>query len=565
MMSRTHRVLLILALLIPNFLALQPANADDDDIGAVNRVYWNASKTYLNENFSLEQEVFFTKIQGSAPGVNDYHRFHMQFCWEALKTSLSLSSTRSPCGFVGLGINMNGSKITGGAFDLTLWDGLDFQVSGDNRACEKRSPMAKIGVTQTYYTVCWMGVSLSPEVPYLIRVQGASGPTNADEYWWSASLINLATNESVTIGKIKNLAINPKSELQDIQNVLFYRGSKAACDAVPVADLVISSARNAQGNRASFQSYSNDRCIRAEVYPDSQKSNFFQIRFGDSEPTKRDPNYKAIVNPTSSPSPSSSKTPTNTSQVVAAEKPAKPTFALVNFVGNKIDVNVNLGNKEGAAPDRIYLVAPKLGISSSKPMLGKIVGDSASWILEFDELLSGLSIPLEIVSEKDGVKSDPLVGSYKVPEIKKLGQNTSVPVAPKNFKSRVIGDSAVITVDTSLRAGALPSGVFFFSKSLGIPKSKAIEGELVGSKAIVELPLKISMLGKKYPITVFLVNSKGESKPLNSTLSIPMPRNTISAPTVLPPSKAVKTIICVRLNQTRAFEGKNCPPGWEKK
>jgi hypothetical protein len=174
-------------------------------------------------------------------------------------------------------------------------------------------------------------------------------------------------------------------------------------------------------------------------------------------------------------------------------------------------------------------------------------------------------LPLEIISERDGVRGDPLAGSFQVPAILDATRATSVPLAPKNFKSRIIGSSAVITVEATTKSGALATNGFLFSKSLGISKAEAIEGDVVGEKVILEVPIKASMAGKRFPVTIYLANQKGESKPLNATLSIPAAPKVPSIPTALPTPKAPKTVICIRANQTRAFTGTSCPPGWEKR
>ena len=246
-------------------------------------------------------------------------------------------------------------------------------------------------------------------------------------------------------------------------------------------------------------------------------------------------------------------------------KPDMPSFSGINLVGNKINVNVNLGSASANRPDKVYLVAPKLGINASNPLVGKIVGSTASWSIDFDSLLGGTMIPLEIVAERDGVSSDPLAISYQAPLATDATKAKSVPIAPKNFKSRIIGNSAVISVEATVKAGSLATGAHLFSNSLGITKSKALKGDVVGTKALIEVPIKASMAGKRYPVTIFLTNDKGESKPLSATLSIPAAPKTPSLPTAIPVPKVPKTVICARSNQTRAFEGTNCPPGWEKR
>jgi hypothetical protein len=233
----------------------------------------------------------------------------------------------------------------------------------------------------------------------------------------------------------------------------------------------------------------------------------------------------------------------------------------VNFSGNKININVNIGSSSNR-PDKVYLVAPKLGFTSANPNQGTINGNTASWSLDLNSLTGGTAIPLEIVGEKDGVKSEPLTGSYNVPTAAKV---TSVPAAPTKFSSRIVGSSALITVQVGTNGKDAPSEAFLFSKSLGVSKSEAISGEIVGDKAIIEVPLKASMAGKKYPVTIYLTNSKGESKPLNSTLSIPAAPKKPSLPTAIPKPSAQETVICVRANQTRTFTGAACPTGWSKK
>jgi hypothetical protein len=111
--------------------------------------------------------------------------------------------------------------------------------------------------------------------------------------------------------------------------------------------------------------------------------------------------------------------------------------------------------------------------------------------------------------------------------------------------------------------GALATDAFLYGKSLGVTKTKAIRGDVIGSKVVIEVPLKASMAGKKYLVTLYLSNAKGESQPLNSTLSIPAAPKVPSIPTVLPPKNSnTSTVICVRSTQTRAFAGSKCPPGW---
>jgi len=249
------------------------------------------------------------------------------------------------------------------------------------------------------------------------------------------------------------------------------------------------------------------------------------------------------------------------------KKPATPSFSGVNFSGNKINIDINLGSGSSNRPDKVYLVAPKLGILANNPMPGKINGSTGSWSLDFDKLLEGTAIPLQIVAEKEGVASDPLIGTYQAPTVSAVPATKSVPEAPKNFTARILGSSAMITVDAPTKRSSLATEIRLISGSLGIPKAKSLQGEIVGDKGFIEVPIKQSMLGKKYPVVIYFVNSKGESKPLNGTLAIPSPKKAPSIPRVIPsvPKTPPKTVICARANQTRAFDGEACPPGWEKR
>jgi len=553
------------ALLALFFLSLgyvAQANYDHTDIGAVTRINWETKGQYLNNRNSLEQEVIFTDLQGKAPGVLDYHRLHMFFCWKTLDKTNSLTKPRNACGFIGLQPLMNGNKVTGANFDLSFWDALE----GDVNSCQRRDLMSKVGDIQTYYVTCATSIQVSTNTTYLLKVQATTRSAGKDEYWWSATLTNKSTGESISVGQIKNHAIDPQSELIDLQNVYFYRGSKVDCDAVPVGDMLVSSIRNSPERPSKFAYSYNERCIRAVVYPDSQRENYVQIRFGGSNPTSRDPNYKEIVSPTPTPTSSSVPSPSPSNKPVVDErpKPATPSFSGVNFVGNKLNVNVNLGSGSSSKPEKVYLVAPLLGITAANPLLATIFGNSAAWSIDLEKVLAGSLIPIEIIGERGGLFSEPLNGSYQAPSVLNPIKSVEVPDPPKNFKSRIVGTSALITVETTLRTGAIASKAYIFGKSLGITKNRAIEGDLVGEKVILEVPIKSSMTGKKYPVTVFLANEKGESKPLNGTVSVPAPPKFVAPPTLLP-TKQVKATICVRASQTRAFEGTSCPPGWTKK
>jgi hypothetical protein len=271
-------------------------------------------------------------------------------------------------------------------------------------------------------------------------------------------------------------------------------------------------------------------------------------------------------NPAKSSSISISSTPTpkatTTSNSSDKTRIDAPKFSAVTFSGNKMNINVDIGSSSNNRPDKVYLVAPKLGITATNPSEAKILGNTASWTIALDSILSEAYIPLEVVSEKDGVSSDTLVGSYKVPSLTKVN---SAPLPPRSASARIVGNSILVVVKIQDKLGAESKSSYLYSSNLGIKKSKPISGSVYGNEAVIEIPFKPSMSGKQIPVSIYLSNSKGESKPLNTTLKIPSTSKSPTFPAAIPAPKPPKTTICARANQTRAFEGDICPPGWEKR
>ena len=243
----------------------------------------------------------------------------------------------------------------------------------------------------------------------------------------------------------------------------------------------------------------------------------------------------------------------------------KPSFSLINIVGNKLNISVNLGSAGTSKPDSVYLVAPKLGILDSNKLFGKVSGSKASWSIDFDKLLSGSAIPLKVVGVKNGVESDPLEQDFNAPAaVEKLLTNKLAPLAPKNVKARIVGTSALISAEATVKTGALATQAYVFGPSIGLSKANAITGDIVGNKVLLEVPLKTSMAGKKLPVTIYLSNEVGDSQPVQTTIVVPsapkVPSGAIKLPTQ---TKAPKTIFCVKGSQTRTFAAKSCPPGWK--
>ena len=255
---------------------------------------------------------------------------------------------------------------------------------------------------------------------------------------------------------------------------------------------------------------------------------------------------------------------TTPTQSTNSSKPERPTFSLVNFTGNKINVNVDLGSGANK-PDQIYLISPKIGATEAKKVYGKISGNIATWSFSLSKLLSGDLVPMKIVSLKNGIESDSLEENFTVPSLSSVISNKGVPVAPKNITSRVIGTSAFVAAIATVKAGALAKSASLYGSSLGISPSKALEGEVIGTKVVFEIPIKSSMAGKTYSFTIYFENDAGKSDPVQGKISIPALPKISTEGLSLPDRPAVgKTILCSKGSQARTFVASACPPGWKK-
>jgi hypothetical protein len=250
------------------------------------------------------------------------------------------------------------------------------------------------------------------------------------------------------------------------------------------------------------------------------------------------------------------------SNTTGSSKPSKPTFSLVNFSDNKINVSVNLGTGT-SAPEKVYLVAPNLGATEASKIFGEISGNVAKWSLSIEKLLTGTGIPLKIVSIKNGLESDPLEGAFNVPSgLNKTLVSKSVPPTPKNIKTRIIGTSAYISAESTVKSGSVATSAYVFGSSIGVSKSKALVGDLVGSKALLEVPIKASMAGKKLVVSLYFSNEAGESQPAQAIIDVPaIPTSGFARPNQV---KVPNTIFCTKGSISRTFAAKSCPPGWKK-
>lgn len=247
-----------------------------------------------------------------------------------------------------------------------------------------------------------------------------------------------------------------------------------------------------------------------------------------------------------------------------APKSNSLSFSLVNFFKNNIVINVNIGSALNR-PDSVYLLAPQLGINNEEGLLGRISGDIASWTIDITKISLGDILNLKVVSVKDGVKSQPLEQIFNVPNLSSNKGSQFVPSPPTKVTSRVVGSSLIISAQLNLRSNALPEKAFIFGNAIEISPKKPLEGEIIGSRVLFDIPIKKGMLGRTLPFTVYLQNGSGKSSPVQSSVTLPSAPKIDPSQAIIPSQpKVPKTVFCKKGNITRTFAADSCPPGWVK-
>jgi hypothetical protein len=497
--------------------------------------YMNASyagNAYLNSTKSLEFDI--TPLANGS----DTNR-HFNWNW---------SDTNLPrYGGAQVGIDYFNSG-TAHNFVLFIDNATDIQTLsgvGNNVSCERRTPIEHLG--KTYFQgVCYSKYTVAPGHTFRIKVfnDKALGPS-----WFKATFDDLVSGAHLEIGSINVGDRNFQQPLRYTQFIMTELSNSSSCSSVGVNDTIISSLRNSETVLSNFSSQSFGSCINGVISPNKNSLGGQVFKFGGSNPAAR--NLEANV---------ASLAP---SKEPATKKPdsGKMAFSLVNFVDNRININVDLGSN--SVPDKVYLIAPKLGVIDSAKLQGQIVGNIASWSLNVSDVLSGTSIPLKVISLKNGVESEALEGIFEAPSsVSKLILSKSVPLPAKKIKSRIIGTSAFISAESTIKAGAIATAAYIFGSSIGVAKSNAIAGDIVGSKILLEIPIKQSMAGKKLVVNLFLANDAGESQPSQVIIDVPsIPGASFALPAK---PKVPNTVFCTKGSISRTFAATSCPPGWKK-
>ena len=428
-------------------------------------------------------------------------------------------------------------------------------MSIDTATCQLQSGNA-FGTPGASRSICWTPLQAVAGETYTFTIKHWD---NNGTKWWNASVIIQSTGKTIQLGSLENNAtnsvMNASLNMNAYNQTSFYKAPLPPCREIPNFSITYGSLKNSGFGQPAFSGTRNSTTCPAISNFNLGTPGKFRLDIGAGA------GGSISTNPTAGGSTSTSATNPSATKKVSVNR---PSFSLINVVDNKLNLSVNVGNAGSTRPDTVYLVAPKLGILDSNRLFGNISGSKASWSIDFDKLLSGTTIPLKVVGVKNGVESDPVEQNFNAPDVTKLITNASVPLAPKNVKSRIVGTSAVITAESTVKANALATSAYVFGDALGVPSSQAILGDVIGTKVLFEVPLKSSMAGKTFSYTVYFQNEVGKSRPVQSKLVIPaapkIPSGTFKIPAQ---PTAPRTIFCVKGSQTRTFAAKSCPPGWK--
>ena len=488
---------------------------------------------------------------------------HIDWAGINLTTNTALSQTIKPLNVPSTSIGQVDWSINLGNSEQALWPSFTlsntgsaifafFDVPADSKVenvgksnCSLRTPNA----FQRAYS--WRSQCITPLMPiagesyeFVVKPVKING-----SQWWAGSATIQSTGEVIQLGRLENnpsqAAINGSQSMSGFNQITFWKETLPPCSSIPDFSAVIGPLRTSTGSAPKVSGTRiSGNCPGLSGIDTLSSPGSYRVNIGNKNASQG----------------SDSKPITSDS---GSESTDAPSFSLVSFAGSKVNINVNLGSTN--RPDKIYLVSPALGITEAKRVLGKISGSVATWSVSIGSLLSGESIPLKLVSMKNGIETNVIEEFFSVPSAVKSAISGSVPVAPKNITARIIGTSGIVTAVATLKAGALAQDAYLFGSSLGITSAKPIKGEILATKVIFEIPVDTSMAGKTFPFTVYYENDAGKSAPAAGKISFPaIPKITIDAPKFPTSPGATNTVFCLKGSISRTFAAKSCPPGWKK-
>ena len=260
----------------------------------------------------------------------------------------------------------------------------------------------------------------------------------------------------------------------------------------------------------------------------------------------------------SNPTPTNPSSPKPTPTQSEVQKPSKPSFSLISFVGNKVDINVDLG--KDSKVNNVFLFAPDLTGAVGDKIPGIINGNQARWSLPISTLLSGKIIPISIIKNSDGRDSDPLTTELQMPILKETNA-TSRPLIPTSVKANLLGSDLLVSAIVEVSGRAVPRDAYLYSPALGISKKRPLLGDIIGTKAVFSAPMKKSLFGKKIEYFIFTKNDIGKSDVVGGLFQVPK----VAVPKVPTITSTQQTVTCQKGNSLRVFMSASCPPGWKAK
>lgn len=525
------KIRFVIPSIIISILLIPYASAVNHSEGQI-RVQWNPNNLFLNSSNYLEQEIILdstTAIKDNYP-FRWTNQYHIDFGWRGNSTSPKIKQA-----YVGLALGSRHGNAYSGEFRFTLFTGAEFSLLRKNSSlnCAIYGDPIYIDNLKTSYISCDMPIVVEFGTPYLMRVQWDSTNTNTDNNWWSASLINKKTNETFTIGKIKQVGNQFDESLVQAETVVYYEGEPTSCDSVPTIDLHVSPFRNKNVN-ANFLNYINRACVKAVAVPSKTLPGYYQILLGGSDPIVR-----------------------SVSNTNDSTKPPAPILTGISVTNNILNINVNLNSD---MTDSIYLVSSKLTSGVSQKILGDISGRTATWKISFDpKKVSGV-IPISFVGSAKGIQSDEVKIEYVLPTATstKKALVTKSPNPPSDITSKYVDGKLIVTAKVSTSGVAAASKVILFSKELNIGRNNAIIGNLLNNSVVFSIPLVSSNLGKKLDLNLVAANDIGSSAISKGSFGSELPKK----PVPLPSQNRIETVICTKGSAVRTFAGSSCPPGW---
>lgn len=494
-------------------------------------------------------ELEFTPLSLSGEKIPANHpmpfaHYGMNWCWQTLE---SLQGTEV-C--ASLHVRPDIESLSGNRFsavvDFFFQNATDISPADSSVNCELRKQSIFLGVP-TYYTTCSRRVSLELGKSYIIQAQknGIKGVN-----WWVARLKDKATGEMVDIGSIKTVGTLINIPLARNSLTLAYTGISKDCNNVPILDTLFSPVRGTKSN-ASVIRISTGECgqIRFDKTNTKEENCLpafcgqYLASFGGKDAQTRNSDKYASLTTSSTP---------GGGQQASNSKPIQPSLNQINFVGNELNINVNIGNEK---PDNVFLIAPQLTQEKDGKIAGTVSGSNALWTLKLPTSLSGSLIPIKLISLKSGVESDPLSTQVQVPNLQ-VGESSLAPKSPQKLRSNFLGAELLVTAQIEVSGKAIPKQGFLYAPSVGVSQTKPIRAEVIGNKMIFSVPLKARDRGKTVNYFVYSSNQAGRSPTVSGRYVIPQ----------LPGVQAAKppavTITCIKGSQLRTFISDKCPPGW---